>query len=373
MKTARALTAIMMLAFILLVGCSRETSSNNTLKIGAILPLTGTGAEDGEFQKHGIDLAVSKLNAAGGIKGKKVEVVFEDSKNQAKEGIIALNTLIDRDKVPVVLSTMSGVSAPLAAYAGNKIPAVLFVTVASTPNITKHGSNIFRAFVTSDVESRVIAEFMYKNGYKNMAVFYVNDDYGLGGKEEFRKRFTELGGTVAIEEPYEKGGTDHRSVVAKVTASDVQGAFVIGYDKSFALLVQQLGQTSRKIQLVTTSTLSVPSWKTLAGASAEGAYLANSLFKANPDDPMTKEFDAAYQASFGKPSNYLSASSYTTMMMLASAIETEGYSKEAIEKGLAHIVKMPTLMGDISVSDQREASFPVTMARLENGKVVNVK
>ena len=90
MKTARALTAIMMLAFILLVGCSRETSSNNTLKIGAILPLTGTGAEDGEFQKHGIDLAVSKLNAAGGIKGKKVA-----------KGITTLRTSMERPINPL--------------------------------------------------------------------------------------------------------------------------------------------------------------------------------------------------------------------------------------------------------------------------------
>lgn len=364
------LTALLVTVF--LVGCGDKTVIND-YKIGAILPLTGTGAEDAEFQKHGIDLAVEKINSAGGINGKHLSIVFEDSKNQAKDGITALNTLVSRDKVPVVLSTMSGVSMPLAAYAGNKVPVVLFVTVASTPNITRHGTNIFRAFVTSDVESRAIAEFMYGKGYRNMAVLYVNDDYGLGGKDEFRKRFTELGGTIVLEEPYEKGSTDQRSLVAKVAASSVQATFVIGYDKSFALLVQQLGQTPKKMQLVTTSTLSVPSWKSIAGPSAEGAYLANSLFKLNADDPMTKEFDAAYQKAFGKPSNYLSASSYTSMMMLAHAIETEGYSKEGIEKGLSHIAKMPTLLGEISVSEQREASFPVTMARLENGKVVNVK
>lgn len=363
---------LILFASLALLGCKKNTA-NNDYKIGAILPLTGTGAEDGEFQKHGIDLAVEKINSSGGIKGKRFSIVFEDSKNQAKEGITALNNLLSRDKVPVVLSTMSGVSAPLAAYAGGKVPTVLFVTVASTPNITKHGTNIFRAFVTSDVESRAIAEFMYGKGFTKIAVLYVNDDYGLGGKEEFRKRFTELGGTIAMEEPYEKGGTDHRNLVTKVTASSVQAAFVIGYDKSFAILVQQLGQASRKLQLVTTSTLSVPSWKAIAGPSADGAFLANSLFKSNPDDPITKEFDTAYQKAFGKPSNYLSASSYTTMMMLALAIETDGYGKDEIEKGLMRIVKMPSLMGEVSMSAQREAAFPVTMARIENGRVVNVK
>lgn len=346
---------------------------NNGYKIGAILPLTGTGAEDGEFQKHGIELAVERINSTGGINGKPLSIIFEDSKNQAKDGITALNTLVSRDKVPVVLSTMSGVSVPLAAYAGNKVPVVLFVTVASAPNITKHGTNVYRAFVTSDIESRAIAEFMHGKGFTKMAVLYVNDDYGLGGKEEFKKRFTELGGTIALEEPYEKGSTDQRNLVAKVAASDSKAAFVIGYDKSFALLVQQLGQTSHSIQLVTTSTLSVPSWKAIAGPSVDGAYLANSLFKSNPDDPITKEFDDAYQKAYGKPSNYLSASSYTVMMMLAHAIETEGYSKDSIEKGLIQIAKMPTLMGEISISAQREASFPVTMARLVNDKVVNVK
>lgn len=370
MKKFRA-CCIFMLVVALFWGCSRPAS--DTLKIGAVLPLTGTGAEDGEFQKHGIELAVSKLNSAGGINGKKVEVIFEDSKNQAKEGITALNNLLSRDKVPVVVSTMSGVSAPLAAYAGGKVPAVLFVTVASAPNITRHGPNIFRAFVTSDVESRVIAEFMSKKGYQKMAVLYVNDDYGLGGKEEFKNRFTQLGGSIVMEEPFEKGSTDHRSLVAKVAASSADAAFVVGYDKSFALLVQQLGQAPRKIQLVTTSTLSVPSWKALAGASAEGAYLANSLFKSRPDDTLTKEFDAAYQTAYGKPASYLSAASYTSMVMIAKAIETDGYSKEGIEKGLARISNMPSLMGEITMSENREAAFPVTMARLENGKVVNIE
>lgn len=371
MKTFRILAAALV-AITVVAGCSSETV-NDTLKIGAILPLTGTGAEDGEFQKQGIDLAVSKLNVAGGVKGKKIEVIFEDSKNQAKEGITALNNLVSRYAVPVVASTMSGVSAPLAAYAGGKVPTVLFVTVASAPNITRHGSNVFRAFVTSDVESRVIAEFMNNKGYGKMAVLYVNDDYGLGGKEEFKNKFTELGGSVVMEESFEKGGADHRSLVAKVAASNADAAFVIGYDKSFALLVQQLGQSSRKIQLVTTSTLSVPSWKALAGPSAEGAYLTNSLFKSQLDDAMTNEFDTAYQAAYSKPSNYLSASSYTAMIMIAKAIESDGYSKEGIEKGLARISNMTTLMGTISMSTQREATFPVTMARLQNGMVVNAE
>jgi len=371
MKAVFKVIAAGCLVLALVSGCSKET--HDSLNIGAILPLTGTGAEDGEFQKHGIDLAVSKINATGGIQGKKVQIVYEDSKNQAKEGITALNTLVSRDKVPVVISTMSGVSAPLATFAGDKMPVVLFVTVASTPYITRHGSNVFRAFVTSDVESRVIAEFMYGKGFSKMAVLYVNDDYGLGGKDEFIKRFTGLGGQVVLTEPYEKGGTDHRNLVAKVVASEATAVFVIGYDKSFALLVQQLGQSSRKIQLAATSTLSVPSWKALAGPSAEGAFLTNSLFQSNPDDPLTREFDAAYQAAFGRPSNYLSASSYTSMMMLAEAIRKHGYSQDGIQRGLTDIQDLPTLMGRISVSPEREASFPVTMARLENGKVVNIK
>ena len=369
----RFLSTLLSTTLIALVGCSQPEQQGTTMKIGAILPLTGSGAEDGEFQKHGIDLAVAKLNAGDGINGRKVEIVFEDSKNQAKDGISALTAILDRHKVPVVISTMSGVSSQLAAYAGDKLPVVLLVTVASTPRLTRHGENIFRAFITSDVESKVIAEFLHKRGFRSAALLYVNDDYGIGGQAEFHKRFEQLGGKVAFEESYEKGSTDHRNLVAKTLATDCDTVFVVGYDKSFALLIQQLKQGSRAVQLAATSTLSVPAWKDLAGPAAEGAFLAASTFKANPNDPATLEFDLAYRNAFGRPSNYLSAASYTTVMMVAEAIRQGGYSKEGIEEGLRAIKDMPSLVGEITVAGDREASFPVRMAQIANGVVVSIE
>ena len=372
MKCKNRLLLIMALVVSVFFGCSNDTNIDE-YKIGAILPLTGTGAEDGEFQKQGIDLAVAKINKAGGVNGKLLKIIYEDSQNQAKMGISALNTILQRYKTPVVLSTMSGVSAPLASYAGGKVPAVLFVTVASVPKITRHGDNIFRAFVTSDVESHAIAEFMYKQGFRNMAVLYVNDDYGLGGKTEFYNEFERLGGNVVADEAYEKGTTNYRNLVVKTLAKKPDAVFVVGYDKSFALLVQQLGQMPDKVQLVTTSPLSVPSWRKLAGDAADGTYLANSWFRANPDDPVTREFDDAYRAAYGKPSNYLSAAAYTSVMMIAEAIRTGGYSKEGIQQALGKINNMSTLLGELSMSSEREAAFPVRMAQLIGGKVVNLE
>ena len=147
---------ILTIALLSSLGISNCSSKpDNTLRIGAILPLTGTASENGQFQKQGIDLAVDEINQTGGIEGQKLEVVYGDSKNEAKEGISLFTRLSDVDKVPAVICTMSGISAPLSSYVAG-LPqhnTVLFATVASAPGLAKKSDWVFRSFVTSDVEA----------------------------------------------------------------------------------------------------------------------------------------------------------------------------------------------------------------------------
>ncbi len=364
--------SIVLFCFVLLIaGCGK--SPENEILIGAILPLTGSGSQDGEYQKNGIDLAIKEINKNGGINGSPIRIHYEDSHNEAKEGITAMNTMLNRHKIDIVLSTMSGVSAPLSSYVGNKMPVLLFVTVASVPKITLRGDNIYRAFVTSDIESRIMADFMFDQGFKKMAVLYVNDDYGVGGKEEFASQFRIKGGEVIFDSAFEKGSTDHRSLIFKALEGKPDGVFVVGYDKSFATLIQQLGQLGKGVQIAATSPLSVPSWRSLAGDAAEGAYLVSSYFKSDPEDLATKAFDQEYKSAYQSPSNYLAGSAYVSVQLLAAAMRSSGTDREQVQKGLLEIKDHPTILGKISFQSNREASFPVRIARITDGKVKPVE
>jgi len=352
-----------------------KTHDSSSLKIGAILPLTGTASENGEFQKQGIDLAVDQINQAGGIKGKKIEIVYGDSKNEAKEGISLFTRMSDVDKVPALICTMSGISAPLSSYVAG-LPqhnTVLFATVASAPGLAKKSDWVFRSFVTSDVEAARTASFAYTDANRRrMAILYVNDEYGLGGLNVFKPEFERLGGQIVFAESFEKGATDFKTTLAKMKSQSPDGVYIVGYDKSFALLIKQLGEAQVKAQLFSTVSLSVPSWLELAGSSAEGAYLTASMFGSDPNDAATNSFIGAYQQKYNRTPNYVSAVTYSIVHMIAAAIDKYGYSADGIRRGLAETKDFPALVGKVSFDADREGTLPVRIMRITNGKVADL-
>jgi len=364
------------LVFIVLVvlslaisGCEKQ---EKTIKIGAILPLTGTASENGEFQKQGIEIAAEEINSAAGINHKKLEIIFGDSKNEAKEAISLFTKFSDVDKLPIVICTMSGISAPLSSYVAGmqQHNTVLFATVASAPGIAKKSDWVFRSFVTSDVEAAKTADFAYREvKLRKMAILYVNDDYGLGGYNVFKTEFEKLDGEIVFAEAFEKGATDFRTTIAKMKTTNSQGVYVVGYDKSYALLIKQIGESQVKAQLFSTVSLSVPSWLQLAGSSADGAYLTVSMFNANPSDSATVKFMNVYRQKYNREPNYGSAVTYSITRMIASAIEKKGYSAEAIRQGLLETKEFHTLVGDVSIDSDREGPMPVRIMKIEAGRV----
>jgi branched-chain amino acid transport system substrate-binding protein len=378
MKKSFTIIAFLLVISLLLPACMQQSNQSGagTIKIGAILPLTGSASENGEFQKQGIEIAVEEINQAGGIKGQKLEIVYGDSKNEAKEGISLFTKFSDVDKLPISICTMSGISAPLASYVAG-LPqhnSVLFATVASAPGLAKKNEWIFRSFVTSDVEAAKMADFAFKTAnMKKMAILYVNDDYGLGGLNVFKPEFEKLGGKIVFAEPFEKGATDFRTSILKMKAENPEGIYVVGYDKSYATVIKQIGEAQTGAKIFSTVSLSVPSWLELAGSSAEGAYFTASLFGDNQNDAATAKFIETYKQKYNREPNYVSAVTYSIIKMTASAIESKGYTADGIRQGLSEIKNFNSLVGSITIDADREGSMPVKIMKIEGGKVVAVE
>ncbi len=122
----------------------KQPTESEEIKIGAVLPLTGDGAKYGQSAKSGLDLAVEEINANGGIKGKFINVIYEDTKMEPKEGTSAVLKLLTIEKVPAIIGAMaSSVTLAIAPIAEeNKV--VLLSPVSSSPLITDAGDYIFR-------------------------------------------------------------------------------------------------------------------------------------------------------------------------------------------------------------------------------------
>jgi len=374
-KVFKIFSIISFVILLFIIGCQQK-GKNDNYRIGAILPLTGPSSTLGELHKFGIDLAVEEINKKGGINGRKIEVLFEDSKNDSKTGIAAFNKLLN-ENVPAIISTFSNVSVPLASYMGTKetqdLP-VLLATATSAPNITKLSPKVFRAFIISTDESKAIAEFLIKKNFKKVAIYYIEDDYGKGAQEVFKNIYENKAQNrnIVFSEAYRIGQTDHRAAITKLKSTRPEIIFVVGYDRDFALAVRQIKENNIRAEIITTAPLSIPQNLEIVGNS-EGIYLTASAYLTESTKELSQQFDEAFKMKYNKPSNYQSASTYLCLKLIAESIKSKGYSTKDIEEGLYMIKEFPSPLGKISINQDREGSFQIVIKHIENGKLSDVK
>lgn len=362
----------LLLALLTFLSCSKEKA---VYEIGAILPLTGSAASEGDFQKLGIDLAVNEINQAGGIKGKKLTVLYHDSKYNAKDGISSLQAL-SLKKVPVVISTMSSVSSPIASYISEQKDykgPIVFVTSSSAPGVTGKNDWVFRTFLISENESKAMANYMItKAGKKKIAVYYINDDYGLGAFSTLKAEVNKLSGSIVWSESYNKGETNHRSIIEKLKRVDHDALYIVGQDKSYALAIKQCKESGLKTQIFSTIALSVPEWRELIGNTAlEGIYYTEAYYSESSDDKTVKQFVQDYDKSFNKKPNVVAAFTYTVTKMIYEAVKDEVESPEIIKTKIKQLKNIQSPVGTITMNGY-EADIPARVMVIKGGKPENV-
>ena len=174
----------LLVAVIALVAFAAAPSARaaDTIKIGAAFALSGSIAVYGEGFKKCIDLAVEEINAKGGIKGKKIEIVYEDNKSNPKDCVTAVRKLITVDKVPVIFGPAGSSNFMATAPVAQENKVVLISAQGAAVGLTKAGDYIFRVFPSDTLQGPHLAKLAMSKGYKKVPVMYVNNDWGLGLK-----------------------------------------------------------------------------------------------------------------------------------------------------------------------------------------------
>ena len=188
-------------------------------RIGVMESLTGPGETYGNVASQAKQLAVEEINAAGGINGKMLELVIEDSKCNAQDAITAYRKLTDVDGVKIILGTScSGAmlgAAPLAEADGT----ILFSGLATNPDIAEAGDYIFRTALNDSQLGIDMGNTMWSDGIRSIASIAESTDYAEGARSASTDRFVELGGTVLLEESFATDITDFRSQLTKLIAA----------------------------------------------------------------------------------------------------------------------------------------------------------
>jgi len=355
----------------LLSGCSHPSGSSNTIKIGEYASLTGKEAAFGQSSHQGTVLAVKQINAAGGVLGKQVELVYEDNRSTPGESATIAKKLITRDKVIALLGEVaSGRSLEAAPIAqANRVP---MISPSSTnPKVTETGDYIFRVCFTDPFQGKLLAGFAERTlKARKVAIFSdVAAPYSVGLAQYFREPFIAGGGQIVSEQKYTGGDKDFKAQLTDIRSSNPDAIFVPGYYTDVGLIVAQARQLGINVPLFGGDGWEAPELLQIAGNALEGTYYSTH-FSAENSDPMVQKFVADYRANYnGETPDAMAALGYDSAMVLVDAIRRAGTTDEPqLRDAIAATSGYAGVTGKTTLDAQRNATKPAVIITVKDGK-----
>jgi branched-chain amino acid transport system substrate-binding protein len=350
-------------------GCKKP--AGDTIKIGEFASLTGKEATFGISSHEGTLMAIEEINAAGGVLGKQLELLTEDTQSKSGEPATVVNKLIARDGVVGILgevaSSRSLEAAPICQQ--NKIP---MVSPSSTnPKVTEVGDYIFRVCYTDKFQGDVIANFATKTlQAKKVAVFTdVKSDYSKGLAKYFKEQFIKNGGQIGAELDFNGGDKDFKAQLTAIKATNPDGVFIPGYYTDAALIAIQAKQLGLNVPLFGGDGWESEKLTEIGKESVEGHYFSTH-YSPEVGSDMSKQFVENYCKRWnGKSPDALAACGYDSAIVLIDAIKRAGTTEgPKVRAALAATKDFKAVTGTITLNEQRDATKAAVILQVKDGK-----
>jgi len=382
-RTVLALASVVVLV---LAACSTAASpsagggggggTGDTIKIGGGFALTGDESSLDLPAANGAKLAVKEINAAGGVLGKQIDFIVHDSQYKMDVTAQTAKQFVEQDKVPLMIgyTDTDSVLASGPTFQAAKIP---FITVGATsPKIpTQVGDMMFLACFGDNVQAAVGAEYSFdKFGKTAYFLWDKGIEYTTLLGKYFKTRFTELGGTIALEDSYDDKATDFSAQITKIKALATKPDFyyVAAMPYNVGPLVKQFRDAGITGPIVGGDGYDTPDLVKVAGAAADNTFFTtHALMDATGGTDGIKKFMAAYKTEYGHdPENAFAALGYDTVYLLVDAIKRAGSTDSAAVKTAIEGTKdFKGITGAITFSaDSHVPQKGVTVIAVKGGK-----
>ena len=349
----------------------------DTIKIGEYASLTGKEASFGQQSHKGLTLAIEELNAAGGVLGKKLELITEDNQTKPGESATAVKKLISRDKVVALIGEVaSGRSleaAPIAQAA--KIPMI--APAATNPKVTQTGNYIFRVCFIDPFQGTVMAKFAQTDlKAKKVAVLSsVSNAYSVGLAKFFKETFTANGGIIVSEKNFSEGDKDFRAQLTAVKAAGADAVFVPSYYTEAALIARQARDLGINVPFFGGDGWVADQLLEIGGEALNGCYYSTHFSPEN-QDLVVQAFVKKFKARWGANENpdAFAALGYDAAYVLVDAIKRAGSTEgPKLRDALAATKNFAGVTGVTNIDANRDASKPAAIIAIKKGKLEFLK
>jgi branched-chain amino acid transport system substrate-binding protein len=343
-----------------------------TVKIAGIYELSGAGASAGTNFKNGVDLAIKEINAAGGILGKKLEHTVADTQSNPGVAKGQATKAVDDGAFAVFGPVFSG--SIMVSMAETRRAEVPNFTGGEASGITKQGNPyIFRTSFTQDTAMPKVARYI-ANGLKakTVAVIYVNNDFGKGGRDAITKALAEAGVKVAADISTDSGQIDFSAPVLKAKQSNADAIFVYSNEEESARALRELRKQGVNKPIIGETTLTGQKVIELAGEAANGV-VAHVGLTVDAPNPLMLKFKANFYQAYKYISDHNGIKGYTGVYALKAAIEKTGkFDRVAVAKALHGLTvsaaKNPGVIMDASFDANGDIDRESFIVEVKNGK-----
>ena len=358
------------MACMFLVGMA---GAQDAIKIGLLAPLTGQAAADGLSVQNSVKLAVEKVNAEGGVLGKKVELITYDDRADGKEAVALARKLIEQDKVVAVVggsySTPSRAMAPI--FQEEKIPAVYAYAVH--PDVTKAGNFNFRNGFLGMVEGKAAAYTAVKLlKAKKIALLISDNDFGRTLAEGFKmyiEKYAKGVATITSVQAYPMQEKDFKAYLSKIKDENVDVIFSSGYYFQTGPVVKQAREMGIKAHIIGEEGADSPKFLEIAGKSAEGFVIVTNL---NRDDKraQVQNFLKTFESRYKIQPDMVGASAYDAFMIIVDGIKrAKSVKGPDIRATIATLKDFDGLTGQIKrFTPEGEVVKDVQVQTVKNGR-----
>jgi len=348
--------------------------SADTIKIGVAGPHSGDLASYGLPSVNAAKLVVEQINAKGGINGKKIELLVEDTVCKPEVATNTATKLVSDGAQLVLGGICSGATkAALPIYMDAGI--LVMSPSATNPPLTQSGDypNFFRTIAPDDAQAQLDVDFaLGKLGYTKIAVVHDKGDYGKGFAE-FAKKFLEDSGKaeVVLFEGVTPGAVDYSAIVQKIKKSGAQAVIFGGYHPEASKIVTMMKKKRLKIDFISDDGVKDITFIKVAGESAEGAYASGP--QDSSSNPLSQAAVAAHKKAFNADPGAFYVNAYSAMLAMVNAVEKAGSTDLAKLKKVLQSEKVDTPLGAISFDERGDAiGVGFSVYQVKNGVFVEL-
>jgi branched-chain amino acid transport system substrate-binding protein len=359
-----------------LLGGAGPVAAQNMIKVGIILPLTGEKAKFGEIEKNSFVLALNEINKAGGVKGKKIELLFEDDTGKPDVARSAAEKLLTKDNV-IMLGGGYGSSETFAISGVAQQKKVPFlINTGSADKITEQKWNFVFRLNPPVSEYSEAAESFFRDVAKpkTAAILFENTLFGTSGSKEVEKSLKDLGIQVLLKEGYEHGAVDFKPLLIKVKNGNPDLVYMISYVMDASLIMRQSMELdiNPKLFVGGGAGFTLPEFYQNAGKAAEGVFSADLWVPSLPY-PGAMDYYKNYKKTYGKETEYHGAEAYAAMQVIADVLKrAKTFAPEDIRQALAD-TDLTTVFGKIKFGSYgkmtNQSKVPTYLVQWIKGKL----